>query len=95
MAALVAIGGDGLARVAAARALGGEGGTREEGIGAGLRPRLLGVARRPRGREAGRVEVARACAVPSFSSAYWQEVEDEAAPGGLGRRWAGQLDCDR
>ena len=31
MAAVVAIGGDGLTRVAAARALGGEGGTREGG----------------------------------------------------------------
>ena len=28
-------------------------------------------------------------AVPSFSSAYWQEVEDEAAPGGLGQTGIG------
>ena len=28
----------------------------------------------------------RACVVPGFSSAYWQEVEDGAAPGGLGRQ---------
>ena len=31
-------------------------------------------------------DVAVACVVPGFSSAYWQEVEDEAAPGGLGRQ---------
>ena len=43
-------------------------------------------ASRPSRRQASRVEVARACAVPSFSSAYWQEVEDEAAPVRLGRQ---------
>ena len=48
----------------------------EEGIGAGLRPRLLGVARRPRGREAGREEVAASArAVPAFASAYWQRLK--------------------
>ena len=31
-------------------------------------------------------DVAAACVVPGFSSAYWQEVEDGAAPGGLGRQ---------
>ena len=27
-----------------------------------------------------------ACVVPGFSSTYWQEVEDGATPGGLGRQ---------
>ena len=31
-------------------------------------------------------DVAAACVVPGFSPAYWQEVEDGAAPGGLGRQ---------
>ena len=31
-------------------------------------------------------DVAAACVVPGFSSAYWQEVEDGAAPSGLGRQ---------
>ena len=69
-----------------------EGEKAEEGRGTGKRSRgFQGVcvatseASRPLRRQASRVEVARACAVPSFSSAYWQEVEDEVAPGGLGR----------
>ena len=64
----------------------------EEGIGAGLRPRLLGVARRPRGREAGREEVAASArAVPTFASAYWQRLRTTGkSPGGLGLQqcWA-------
>ena len=40
------------------------------------------------------MEVARACAVPSFSSAYWQEVEDGAALVGWAARWASQLGCN-
>ena len=63
----------------------------EKGRSTGERERAVqGGAWHPQGdgREKQEVaeDVAAACVVPGFSSAYWQEVEDGAAPGGLGRQ---------
>ena len=70
----------------------GGGRNQRGGDGAGLRPRLLGVGRRPQGREAGREEVAASArAVPAFASAYWQRLRTTGkSPGGLGLQqcWA-------
>ena len=53
----------------------------------GVRGRLRGAGREPRGREAGREEVAASArAVPAFASAYWQRLKTTGT-GQLG--WAG------
>ena len=84
VATAVLVGGDGCTRRPRVRETEEGGGARESARGFQGVCMAMPEASRPSKRQASRVEVARACAVPSFSSAYWQEVEDEAAPGGLG-----------
>ena len=83
MAAVVAIGGDGLARVAAARALGGEGGTREGGRCRGCRGALGALQQQRRQAGGGR---ARAGVRRPRAPAYWREVGDD-----WHLQWAGLL----
>ena len=65
----------------------GEEWARESERGTGQRVASSREARATRrGSRRWRGDVATACVVPGFSSAYWQEVEDGAAPGGLGRQ---------
>ena len=82
MAAVVAIGGDGLARVAAARALGGEGGTRG-GRCRGCRGALGALQQQRRQAGGGR---ARAGVRRPRAPAYWREVGDD-----WHLQWAGLL----
>ena len=61
-------------------------GTGESERGAGRRVASFGRSRRRGEKQEVAEDVAAACVVPGFSSAYWQEVEDGAAPSGLGRQ---------
>ena len=83
MAAVVAIGGDGLARVAAARALGGRGRNQRGGEMQGCRGALGALQQQRRQAGGGRV---RAGVRRPRAPAYWREVGDD-----WHLQWAGLL----